>query len=92
MILAAMNAIYAIAYTVFEPLTSQYRCDALTNWAMKLSVDLNEPVRNEYEVTLQISTSVDRWNMIRMASGLSHFSHFFWGWEWANRFGTIHTF
>ena len=37
MIIAVMNAIYAIAYrslkksTGFEPVTSRYRCDALTN-------------------------------------------------------------
>ena len=31
MILAVMNAIFA----GFEPVSSQYRCNALTNWAMK---------------------------------------------------------
>ena len=45
MILAVMNAIFAIAQrslknsvltsTGFEPVTSRYQCDALTNWAMK---------------------------------------------------------
>ena len=44
MILAVMNAIYAIAYkkpeevrisTGFEHVSSRYRCGALTNWAMK---------------------------------------------------------
>ena len=44
MILAVMNAIYAIAYIEawksqdfdgFEPVTLRYWCNALTNWAMK---------------------------------------------------------
>ena len=45
----------------FEPLTSRYRCDALTNWAMKPLtlgaghfVSCNEPVRNGCEVIFEI--------------------------------------
>ena len=42
--------------TGFEPVTSRYRCDALTNWAMKpLSfVSSNEPVKNGCEVMYEM--------------------------------------
>ena len=54
MIIAVMNTIYATAYkpekvrtsTGFEPLTSRYRCDALTNWAMK---PLIQPIQTDLE-------------------------------------------
>ena len=53
MIIAVVDAIYAIAYrslkkSGFEPVTSRYRCDALTNYeAMKpLTWRSGQPVKN----------------------------------------------
>ena len=62
MILAVVNAIWSWkkfrTSTGFEPVTSRYRCDALTNWAMKpLTLGAGSIAKKVFSILLQKSAT-----------------------------------